>query len=82
LIERVEAGRLKVGIEPTGLDELKQMLATVANRLGASLIIVGLLIASALMANVNHVVSMVGFAVASILGLHMLWKIVRTPGEL
>ena len=82
LIERVEAGRLKIGIEPTGLADMRHMLASVANRLGAALIIVGLLIASALMARVNHVVSLVGFAIAFGLGLYMLWKIVRTPGEL
>jgi hypothetical protein len=33
-------------------------------------------------ARVNHVVSLVGFAIASALGLYMLWKIARTPGEL
>jgi ubiquinone biosynthesis protein len=82
LLERVERGQLKVGIEPTGLEDLKHMLSTVANRLGAALIIVGLLIASALMARVSHVVSLVGFAIASALGVYMLWKIARTPGEL
>jgi hypothetical protein len=34
------------------------------------------------MARVNHVVSLVGFAIAFVLGLYMLWKIIRTPGEL
>jgi ubiquinone biosynthesis protein len=82
LLERVESGRLKVGVEPTGLDDLRHMLASVANRLGAAVIIVGLLIASALMARVNHIVSLVGFAIAFVLGLYMLWKIIRTPGEL
>jgi ubiquinone biosynthesis protein len=82
LLERAEAGQLKLGIEPTGLDEMRQMLASVANRLGAALIIVGLLIASALMARVNHAVSLAGFAIASALGLFMLWKILTTPGEL
>ena len=53
-----------------------------ANRIGAAMIVVGLLISSALMARVNDGVSLVGFALASLIGLYMLWKIARTPGEL
>src|SRR5207248_5411490 len=62
MLERLESGRLKVGVEPTGLEEMRHMLASVANRLGAAMIIVGLLVASALMARVSHVVALVGFA--------------------
>ena len=46
------------------------------------LIVVGLLIASALMAGVDHWISGVGFVSAFVLALYMLWKIIRTPGEL
>jgi putative Mn2+ efflux pump MntP len=46
------------------------------------MIIVGLLVSSALMAKVSDVVALVGFCLAAVLGLYMLWKIVRTPGEL
>jgi hypothetical protein len=46
------------------------------------MIIVGLLVSSALMARVNHTVSIVGFALGGLLGLYMLWKIIRTPGDL
>ncbi len=49
---------------------------------GAAMIIVGLLVASALMARVSHAVALAGFVFASLLGLYMLWKIIRTPGEL
>ena len=45
-------------------------------------IIVGLLVASALMAKVDHWLLGVGFVSAFVLALYMLWKIVRTPGEL
>ena len=58
------------------------MLRSAANRLGAALIVVGLLIASALMAGVDHWISGVGFVSAFVLALYMLWKIIRTPGEL
>ena len=81
-INRLETGTLKVGVVPTGLSELEQVLRSVANRVGAAMIVVGLLVSSALMARVNHAVAVVGFVLSFALGLYMLWKIVRTPGEL
>ena len=57
------------------------MLRSLANRLGAALIVVGLLIiSSALMARVNHTVALVGFPLSGVIGLYMLWRILRTPG--
>jgi hypothetical protein len=34
------------------------------------------------MARVNHVVSLAGFSLAVAMGVYMIWKIIRTPGEL
>jgi ubiquinone biosynthesis protein len=82
IADRLETGTLKVGVEPTGLEGLEHMLRSLANRLGAALIVVGLLISSALMARVDHTVALVGFLCASALGLYMLWRILRTPGDL
>jgi predicted unusual protein kinase regulating ubiquinone biosynthesis (AarF/ABC1/UbiB family) len=81
-VERLEAGTLKVGVQPTGLAEIEHVLRSTANRIGAAMIVSGLLIASALMARVNDYVATGGFLLASAIGLYMLWKIVRTPGEL
>ena len=82
VVERLETGTLKMGIVPTDLHDLEHIMRSTANRVGMALIIVGLLLSSALMARVNHVVSLVGFGIAVALGLYMIWKIVRTPGEL
>jgi predicted unusual protein kinase regulating ubiquinone biosynthesis (AarF/ABC1/UbiB family) len=82
LVNRLETGTLKVGIVPTDLGHFENVLRSVANRVGAAMIIVGLLVSSALMARVSHAVALAGFVLASLLGLYMLWKIVRTPGEL
>ena len=49
---------------------------------GIFLVVVGLLIASALMARVSHWIAGTGFTCSFLLGLYMLWKILRTPGEL
>jgi ubiquinone biosynthesis protein len=80
--DRLETGTLKIGVTPTDLHATERMLRSVSNRLGASLIVVGLLIASALMARVDHTVSLVGFLLSGLIGLYMLWRIVRTPGDL
>jgi membrane protein implicated in regulation of membrane protease activity len=57
-------------------------LRSIANRVGAALIVVGLLVSSPLMAGVSHWFAGVGFIAAFVLALYMLWKIMRTPGEL
>jgi len=82
VVERLETGTLKVGIVPTDLTDLEHITRSAANRVGMALIIVGLLLASALMARVNHAVSLAGFCLAAAIGLYMMWKIIRTPGEL
>ena len=45
------------------------------------MIVVGLLISSALMARVNDEVSLAGFSLSAAIGLYMVWRIFRTPGE-
>lgn len=82
LVSRLEHGTLRLGIEPTGLDELEHLARSTANRLGAAIIIAALLVASALMARVNETVALVGFVLSVGLGLFELWRIVRTPGDL
>ncbi len=82
LIERIDTGRLKVGIVPSDLAETEHMLRSVANRIGIAMIIVGLLVSSALMARVNRDVSLAGFCLSGAIALYMIWRIVRTPGEL
>jgi ubiquinone biosynthesis protein len=84
IADRIEAGTLRVGVAPTDLEGLEHVLRSVANRIGAAIIVVGLLLSSALIARV-HDLQWLGFAgvcLASVLGLYMVWKIVRTPGEL
>jgi ubiquinone biosynthesis protein len=82
IADRLEEGTLRVGIVPTKLENLEGVVRGAANRIGAALIVAALLISSALMARVNDTVALVGFVLSFLLGLYMLWKIVRTPGEL
>jgi predicted unusual protein kinase regulating ubiquinone biosynthesis (AarF/ABC1/UbiB family) len=82
LVTRLETGTLKVGIVPNDLDELEHVVRSFANRLGAAMIISALLVASALMAQVNDTIALVGFLLSGVLGLYELWRILRTPGDL
>ncbi|NUR76892.1 MAG: AarF/ABC1/UbiB kinase family protein [Thermoleophilia bacterium] len=82
LAQKLEAGTLKVGITPVGLGDFEALVRSTANRIGAAIIVSALLIASALMARVNHTLSVIGFLVAAAFGVYMLWRILRTPGGL
>ena len=84
VLSELEQGSLKIGFVPTGLGELEGNLRSIANRVGAAIIIAALLIASAMLVRV-HVfrwLGIVGFSLAGVLGLYMVWRIIRTPGEL
>jgi hypothetical protein len=39
-------------------------------------------VASALMARVNEAVALAGFALSAAIALYLIWKILRTPGEI
>jgi predicted unusual protein kinase regulating ubiquinone biosynthesis (AarF/ABC1/UbiB family) len=84
VLTELEQGGLKVGIQPTGLDELEHNLRSISNRVGAAIIISALLLASAIVVRVHRFewVGIAGFIVACVLALYMVFKIIRTPGEL
>jgi predicted unusual protein kinase regulating ubiquinone biosynthesis (AarF/ABC1/UbiB family) len=84
LVSKLETGTFKVGVAPTDLDDLEHALRSVANRVGGAVIVASLLIASALLARVHDLrwYAFGGFCAAFALGIYMVWKIIRTPGEL
>jgi ubiquinone biosynthesis protein len=84
VVSELERGTLTIGIQPTGLDELEHNLRSIANRIGAAMIIGALLLASSLLVRAHNVewLGVAGFCLAGVLGLYMIWKIIRTPGEL
>ena len=84
LVNKLETGTLKVGVVPTDLGDLERALRSVANRIGGALIVGALLVSSALLARVHDLrwFAFAGFCAAFVLGLYMVWKIIRTPGEL
>ena len=84
VVSELERGTLTFGVTPTGLDELEHNLRSIANRIGAALIVGALLLASSLLVRVHAFdwLGVAGFCLAAVLGLYMVWKIIRTPGEL
>src|SRR5881394_2772044 len=84
LVSKLETGTFKVGVAPTDLTDLEHALRSVANRVGGAVIVAALLIASALLARVHDLrwYAFGLFCAAFVFGLYMLWKIIRTPGEL
>jgi ubiquinone biosynthesis protein len=84
LVNKLETGTFKVGIAPTELTELEHAMRSTANRVGGAVVVASLLIASALLARVHDLrwFAFGGFCAAFALGLYMVWKIIRTPGEL
>src|SRR5205807_106109 len=84
LVGELERGTLRVGVVPTGLGELEHNLRSIANRMGAAIIISALLIGSSLifMSHRAEWLAIAGFSLAALLGAYMVWRIARTPGEL
>ncbi|HZS24855.1 MAG TPA: AarF/UbiB family protein [Gaiellaceae bacterium] len=84
VLTELEQGGLKVGVVPTGLDELEHNLRSIANRVGAAIVIAALLLSSSLIVRVQRFewLGIAGFVLAAVLGLYMIWRIVRGPGEL
>ena len=86
-MEEIREGQIEVGFVHKGLDDLLAKLDTLINRVVIALVVVGGLIGSGLIGifakggphllGVN-VVSVGGFAVSTVLGLWLLWGVVRS----
>jgi ubiquinone biosynthesis protein len=86
-MEEIRDGQIEVGFVHKGLDDLLAKLDTLFNRLVIALIVVGGLIGSSLIGifakagphvlGVN-VISILGFALSAVLGVWLLWGVVRS----
>jgi ubiquinone biosynthesis protein len=86
-MEEIRDGQIEVGFVHKGLDDFLESMQRVANRLVIALIVVGGLIGSSLIGifakggphllGVN-VISIGGFALSTVLGLWLLWGVVRS----
>jgi ubiquinone biosynthesis protein len=86
-LEQVRDGQIEVGFVHKGLDDLLAKLDTLFNRLVVALIVVGGLIGSSLIGILAkngphvlglHVLSVIGFTFSSVLGIWLLWSVLRS----
>jgi len=86
-MEQVRDGQIEVGFVHKGLEDVLESMQRVFNRLVVALIVTGGLIGSSLIGifakggpqllGIN-VISVIGFALSSVLGLWLLWGVVRS----
>jgi ubiquinone biosynthesis protein len=86
-LEQVRAGEIELGFVHKGLDDFMHKLDILANRLVIALVTTGGLIGSSLIGILAktgphvlglNVVSAIGFALSGILGIWLLWGVVRS----
>ena len=86
-LEQVRDGQIEVGFVHKGLDELMAKLDTLFNRLVIALVVTGGLIGSSLIGIFAksgphvlglHVVSVLGFLLSAVLGVWLLWGVIRS----
>jgi ubiquinone biosynthesis protein len=86
-LEQVRDGQIEVGFVHKGLDDFMAKLDVLFNRLVIALIVTGGLIGSSLIGIFAktgphvlglHVVSVLGFTLSAVLGVWLLWSVVRS----
>jgi len=86
-MEEIRDGQIEVGFVHKGLDDFLEGMQRVANRLVVALIVVGGLIGSSLIGIFStngpnllgvNVISIVGFVLSTVLGVWLLWGVVRS----
>jgi ubiquinone biosynthesis protein len=86
-LEQVRDGQIEVGFVHKGLDDLMAKMDVLINRLVIALVVVGGLIGSSLIGIFAktgphvlglHVISVLGFGMSAVLGVWLLWSVVRS----
>jgi ubiquinone biosynthesis protein len=86
-LEQVRDGQIEVGFVHKGLEDLMAKLDVLFNRLVIALVVTGGLIGSSLIGIFAesgphilgvHVLSVAGFAMSSVLGIWLLWSVIRS----
>jgi ubiquinone biosynthesis protein len=87
LMEQVRDGQIEVGFVHKGLDDLLAKLDTLFNRLVIAIVVTGGLIGSSLIGILAksgphvlglHVISVLGFGLSTVLGIWLLWGVIRS----
>ncbi|HEY7197966.1 MAG TPA: AarF/ABC1/UbiB kinase family protein [Gaiellaceae bacterium] len=86
-LEQVRDGQVEVGFRHEGLDDLFRKLDVIFNRIVVALVAVGGILGSALLSAFStggphifglHVVSVIGFSLSIVLGMWLVWGVIRS----
>jgi ubiquinone biosynthesis protein len=86
ILERLRDGTFQVHIENPGIDEIDDHIDKATNRIAVSLVILGGLMGSAIIgvfatggphALGIHLLALVGFLIAGVFGIWLVWGILR-----
>jgi ubiquinone biosynthesis protein len=87
ILEEVRDGQVEIGFRHEGLDELFNRIDHVFNRVVVAIVVMGGLIGSSLLGILNeggpeifglHFLSVIGFVVAGVLGVWLVWGVLRS----
>jgi ubiquinone biosynthesis protein len=87
VLEELRDGQIEVGFVHKGLDEFMRKMSVAFNRLVVALVVTGGLIGSSLIGIFAehgpqlfgiHFISVIGFAMSTVLGVWLLWAVVRS----
>ena len=86
LLGELDRGALKIDIQPTGLDPLFKRAERIANRIVLGVIVAAFIVGLAMLMSAYHpggsgllqVVLTIGFALAGVLALYLIWSIFRS----
>jgi ubiquinone biosynthesis protein len=86
LLSSVQRGDIEVAIRPTGLEAMVRRIERIANRLVLGIIAAAFVVALAVLLSAYHLrgdpqtgaILLVGFVLASVLGVYIAWSILRS----
>jgi ubiquinone biosynthesis protein len=86
LMSSLQRGDLELAIRPTGFEPLLRRVERIANRLVLGIVVAAFVVALAVLLSAYHVRSdpqtaailIVGFVLASVLGVYIAWSILRS----
>jgi ubiquinone biosynthesis protein len=86
IIKQIREGRIKVEFEHRGLDDMLQTHERISNRISSAIVLASMIVGSSLMTlsdippkwNGMPILGIGGFVVAGVLGMWLLWSIMRS----
>lgn len=90
ILQKLAEDNISIRFDHVGLEDLEEELDSVANRMSFAIIVAALIIGSALILRVETgpfyfglpIIGIAGFVIASLLGLYLIYTIIRSRGKM